>query len=90
MVIRLVFLALLLAFPVSAGEPAVESDVPQRVDDLQGMAVSLVPINDFVFKVEGEGAIFLINTSEGAVLVDTGFEGRMADQQELILSLIHI
>jgi alkyl sulfatase BDS1-like metallo-beta-lactamase superfamily hydrolase len=84
MVIRLVFLALLLAIPVSAGEPAVESDVPQRVDDLQGMAVSLVPINDFVFKVEGEGAIFLINTSEGAVLVDTGFEGRMADQQKLI------
>ena len=62
----------------------VESDVPQRVDDLQGMEAALVPINDFVYKVEGEGAIFLINTSEGSVLVDTGFEGRMADQQKLI------
>jgi alkyl sulfatase BDS1-like metallo-beta-lactamase superfamily hydrolase len=50
----------------------VESDVPVRVDDLQSLAVSVQPINDFVFKIEGEGALFLINTSEGSVLVDTG------------------
>ena len=77
-------LVLLFATPAFADGPQVESDVPQRVDDLQGLPASLVPINDFVFKVEGEGAIFLINTSEGAVLVDTGFAGRMADQQALI------
>lgn len=53
-------------------EQEVESDVDVRVDDLQSMKVSVHPINDFVFKIEGEGAIFLINTSEGSVLVDTG------------------
>lgn len=82
--VHLILLGLFFAIPGFAAEPVVESDVPQRVDDLQGMAAGLVPINDFVFKIEGEGAIFLINTSEGSVLVDTGFEGRMADQQKII------
>jgi alkyl sulfatase BDS1-like metallo-beta-lactamase superfamily hydrolase len=74
-------IAVLIAlFSLSAGifGPAlvraqeVESDVDVRVDDLQSMQVSVQPINDFVFKIEGEGALFLINTSEGSVLVDTG------------------
>jgi len=55
-----------------AFEQEVESDVDVRVDDLQSMQVSVQAINDFVFKIEGEGAIFLINTREGSVLVDTG------------------
>lgn len=50
----------------------VERDVPQRVDDLQSMGVDVVPMNDFVYRIEGEGAFFLVNTSEGAVLIDTG------------------
>ena len=79
-----VFLVLLGAAACHAEERTVEADVPQRVDDLQSLSSSLVPINDFVYKVEGEGAIFLINTDEGSVLVDTGFAGRMADQQALI------
>jgi alkyl sulfatase BDS1-like metallo-beta-lactamase superfamily hydrolase len=61
--------------------PAVESDVSVRVDDLQDMAVSLQPINDFVFRIEGEGAFFLINTSEGSVLVDTGTPYAQNEQQ---------
>ncbi len=79
-----VFLVLLSAAACHAEERTVEADVTQRVDDLQSLSSSLVPINDFVYKVEGEGAIFLINTDEGSVLVDTGFAGRMADQQALI------
>jgi len=61
---------LLCALGASAQQ--VESDVEVRVDDLQRLEVSVQPINDFVFKIEGEGALFLINTSEGSVLVDTG------------------
>jgi len=72
----------LVAAPLSAQQ--VESDVPQRVDDLQSMKTRLVPINDFVYKIEGEGAMFLINTSEGSVLVDTGFFERNAEQQKLV------
>lgn len=56
----------------SASAQQVEADVEVRVDDLQSLGVSVSKINDFVFKIEGEGAIFLINTSEGSVLVDTG------------------
>ena len=68
--------ALCLALVTVVGSQAVaqdvEPDVAVRVDDLQSMQVSVQPINDFVFKIEGEGALFLINTSEGSVLVDTG------------------
>jgi alkyl sulfatase BDS1-like metallo-beta-lactamase superfamily hydrolase len=67
--------ACLVLGPPAAREPRaqeVESDVEVRVDDLQSMQVSVQPINDFVFKIEGEGAIFLINTAAGSVLVDTG------------------
>ncbi|MBJ18320.1 MAG: MBL fold metallo-hydrolase [bacterium] len=62
----------LAALSDSAFAQAVEADVAVRVDDLQFLEVSVQSINDFVFKIEGEGAIFLINTSEGSVLVDTG------------------
>ncbi|MAG34498.1 MAG: hypothetical protein CL908_26805 [Deltaproteobacteria bacterium] len=61
--------------------PEVESEVPVRVDDLQDMPVSVQAINDFVFKIEGEGAFFLINTSEGSVLVDTGTSYVQNDDQ---------
>ncbi|MFK7896266.1 MAG: MBL fold metallo-hydrolase [Myxococcota bacterium] len=67
-------------------EVEVETDVDVRVDDLQSMTVSVKPINDFVFKIEGEGALFLINTSEGSVLVDTGAPyGQLEEQRKAIL-----
>ena len=59
----------------------VEADVSVRVDDLQDMAVEVKPINDFVFRIEGEGAFFVINTSEGTVLVDTGTNYAQNDEQ---------
>ena len=60
----------------------VETDVPERVADLQALTVSVEPINDFVFKIEGEGALFLINTSEGSVLVDTGTPYAQNEEQK--------
>jgi len=70
------------------GAEEVERDVPVRVGDLQDMGVEAVAVNDFVYRIEGEGAFFLINTSEGSVLVDTGTpyaqnEEQMAKVREL-------
>lgn len=69
-VASLLFGGLVLTAPTLAQE--VEKDVPVRVDDLQTVGVSAKRMNDFVYRIEGEGAFFLINTSEGSVLVDTG------------------
>lgn len=68
--------------PTQVVAQQVESDVDVRVDDLQSLEVSVQPINDFVFKIEGEGAIFLINTSEGSVLVDTGTAYVQSEEQQ--------
>ena len=72
--IRSLVFGLMGCFLLPTALPAqeVEKDVDVRVDDLQSMGAAAVPMNDFVYRIEGEGAFFLINTSEGAVLVDTG------------------
>ncbi len=79
--IRLLSLAIVTFSVGEAFGQDVEADVDVRVDDLQSLEVSVQPINDFVFKIEGEGAIFLINTSEGSVLVDTGTPYAQNEQQ---------
>ena len=83
---RIVCALLSLTFalaPVAAQE--VESDVAQRVDDLFSTPVSVQPVNDFIHRIEGAGAFFLINTSEGAVLVDTGNATAQNDEQRKAL-----
>jgi alkyl sulfatase BDS1-like metallo-beta-lactamase superfamily hydrolase len=87
---RALLLALALLFLTASGHAAdeVETDVPVRVDDLQSMGVSVQAINDFVYKIEGEGAMFLINTAEGSVLVDTGTPyGQHVEQKRRALEL---
>lgn len=54
-----------IAAPRAARAAEVEADVPERVDDLEALKVTAVRINPFVYKIEGQGAIFLVNTSEG-------------------------
>lgn len=68
---------------VSAAE--VEADVPERVDDLEVLKVAAVKINPFVYKIEGQGAIFLVNTSEGSVLVDVGYDSPQALEQKKLV-----
>ena len=78
-------LAVGLAFLVlSASLQAVEveSDVPVRVDDLQSLKVAVVPITPSIYKIEGEGAIFLVNTREGSVLIDVGYDSPQALEQK--------
>ena len=74
MKIRLLVLVVLggcLLVPAVSAQD-VEKDVDVRVDDLQSVGAAAVPMNDFVYRIEGEGAFFLVNTAEGAVLIDTG------------------
>ena len=82
-----VFLTVWAALPVFAGNevPEVASEVVERVDDLQSLVVEASAINDFIYKIEGQGAVFLINTDEGAVLVDTGFDNEQAALQKKII-----
>ncbi|MBK7950899.1 MAG: MBL fold metallo-hydrolase [Deltaproteobacteria bacterium] len=71
--------------PRTADAVEVESDVPVRVDDLQSLKVSSVKITPNVFKIEGEGAIFLVNTPEGSVLVDVGYDSPQALEQKKLI-----
>ncbi|MBY0401957.1 MBL fold metallo-hydrolase, partial [Myxococcota bacterium] len=77
------------AFVATAGRAVeVESDVQVRVNDLQSLKVASVQITPNVFKIEGEGAIFLVNTSAGSVLIDIGYDSPQAlDQKKLIEKL---
>ncbi len=79
-------LALVVGFPVAVPRAAraveVESDVPVRVDDLQSLKVGVVPIRPSIYKIEGEGAIFLVNTREGSVLIDVGYDSPQALEQK--------
>ena len=69
------------AFAEAANAVVVEKDVSVRVDDLQSMGVTTQAMNDFVYRIDGEGAFFLINTSEGSVLVDTGTSYEQNEEQ---------
>jgi glyoxylase-like metal-dependent hydrolase (beta-lactamase superfamily II) len=63
----------------------VPSEVGERVDDLQKLTVEATAIEeDFVYKIDGPGAIFLIRTPEGAVLVDTGFDNEQSIAQQAL------
>jgi alkyl sulfatase BDS1-like metallo-beta-lactamase superfamily hydrolase len=71
--------------PHAAGAAEVESDVPVRVDDLQSLKVGFVQITPSIYKIEGEGAIFLVNTSEGSVVIDLGYESPQALEQKKLI-----
>ena len=87
--IAAIFVAVLALIPVAATRvaraAAVESDVPVRVNDLQSLKLGSVQITPSIFKIEGEGAIFLINTSEGSVLVDLGYDSPQALEQKKLI-----
>ncbi|MFO0688437.1 MAG: MBL fold metallo-hydrolase [Myxococcota bacterium] len=77
--------ALPAGLPRAASAVEVESDVPVRVGDLQQLKVGSVQITPNVFKIEGEGAIFLVNTSEGSVLIDVGYDSPQALEQKKLI-----
>lgn len=70
-----------VALPILAGTPG---DVEQRVDDLTRLPVQATPLNDFIYKIDGQGAIFLVNTSEGSVLIDAGFNREQGARQKAL------
>ena len=74
------------AAPGAASAPAADlttlRDVPERVDDLKRLEISVQAIRPGIFKIEGQGAAFVVNTSDGSLLVDTGFDNESAVQQK--------
>jgi len=82
-VLKTILLALVLPALSSADEVA--SEVTERVNDLPGTPVRVIAVSDTVTKIDGYGAISLINTSDGSVVIDAGFyDASSGKQKELI------
>jgi len=77
----------LLAFlgTPSAAEITVPKDVPERARDLEKAPVELVKINDFISMARGIGNVFMIRTSDGNVIYDTGVTWQSEKQRDLLL-----
>lgn len=69
-----------------ADEPpiVVPTDVPMRARDLEQAPVELVRINDFISMARGIGNVYMIRTSEGNVVYDTGVTWQSEQQRELL------
>lgn len=71
--------------PLASPPPATAAaDVDQRVDDLTRLAVEATALNDFIYKIDGQGAIFLVNTEEGSVLIDVGADPQQSAAQKAL------
>lgn len=70
---------------ISWAHAQVEREVPERVDDLTRLKVEATAINKFIYKIDGQGAVFLINTSEGSILIDTGIGGQQSAEQKRLV-----
>lgn len=57
------------------------------VGNLIRVPIELNQINDFVYQASGLGNAYLINTSEGSIVVDTGFAHQAQRQMELLKSV---
>jgi alkyl sulfatase BDS1-like metallo-beta-lactamase superfamily hydrolase len=66
----------------------VASEVTERVDDLRRLDVRAIPVNDFITKIDAMGAIALINTSDGSVVIDTGFYDESSAKQKALVDEI--
>jgi len=76
------------AAPPAPTVPSVPSEVAVRVDDLEKLPVEAQPIRPGIFKIEGQGAVFLVNTNDGAVLIDTGFDNETSVRQKQVVDAI--
>ena len=79
-------LGVLAAVPApSAVGQEVASEVKERVSDLAGTPVRAIAINDRISKIDGYGAMGLIDTSEGAVVIDAGFYDESSKAQKALI-----
>lgn len=84
--LSLVLLALLvLGSSASRADVVVPKDVPYRARDLEKAPIELVKINDFIYMARGIGNVFMISTSEGSVIYDTGVSWQSEQQRDLLL-----
>ena len=82
-------LAVLTLCRAGQAEIVVPKDVPMRARDLEQAPVELVRINDFISMARGIGNVFLIRTSEGNVVYDTGVTWQSEQQRDLLLAMGH-
>jgi alkyl sulfatase BDS1-like metallo-beta-lactamase superfamily hydrolase len=68
----------------AAADVVVPRDVPERARDLMQAPVERVEINDFISMARGIGNVFMIRTSEGNVIYDTGVTWQSEAQRELL------
>ncbi len=61
------------------------SEVMERAGDLDSLPVEVIKINDFIFQATGIANTFLVKTSEGNVIIDTGLVTQGAKQKGLLL-----
>ncbi len=80
-------IALATAAP-RAADVEVHGDVPERVDDLVALPNEAQEIARDLYKIEGQGAIFLINTPDGSVVIDTGIDNASSVRQKAIIDEI--
>lgn len=77
--------AMLQAARVAGG---IAEQVMDRASDLHNVPVEVVKINDFIFQARGVANAFLISTSEGNVLFDSGLVIQASKQRDLLLDLV--
>ena len=73
-----------LTLVATPGLVSASADVEQRVDDLTRLNVEATALNDFIYKIDGQGAIFLVNTDEGSVLIDAGADRQQSAAQKAL------
>ncbi len=79
---------LLAALAVCAEEPAARE--PERISELltRGSTLAAKQVADDIWVVSGNANVYLVNTSEGAVLIDTGLASEAARIRELLRAAV--
>ena len=75
-----------LAWPDATSAQAKDAAPGERVSELltRGAELRAVPVAENVWLVSGNSNVYLVNTSEGAVLIDTGLGPQAARAHELL------
>jgi alkyl sulfatase BDS1-like metallo-beta-lactamase superfamily hydrolase len=79
-----------LALPLAAAAQQASVDTSNvraqdtPVGNLIRVPIERTQINDFVYHVSGLANVYLVNTSEGSIIIDTGFAHQAPRQMELL------
>jgi alkyl sulfatase BDS1-like metallo-beta-lactamase superfamily hydrolase len=86
--IQLTLLIIIGSLPAQlSAATEVASEVKERVDQLDKTQVKAIQVTENVYRIDGYGAYFLVNTPDGSVVIDTGFTKDSAEQKALVEKL---